>query len=253
MAIDNVWVKRSLAAVVSVISISACTQESPLTLESKLNQQAESCWQRDTESAFQAEQKNDFKKARSLFRKAFLDAVQLGIDHPFAAVSLSNMANFYYVQGDGQQADQLYRRSLALKQKNLGIEHLELSVDLIGLGSVYFKQGKYAQAEPFFARALKIREKSLGNDDLRLAEASACLARTDFHLSRYAQAAPLYNRTLTILDKQSRPVAPELLEDYATVLRSTNNTAEAEKLEARAKEIRSNKHATGAHHLGFIA
>jgi tetratricopeptide (TPR) repeat protein len=232
--------------VASTILLSACSQaDTPTAVDTKVVAQQEAVWQADTEKAVAALQSKDYASAKKLYKQALLDAMQLGQEHPAVAASLSNMANFYYAQGDGQQADQLYRRAIQLKEKNLGIEHQEIAVDLIGLGSVYFTKKKYAEAEPFFTRALQIREKAFGADDLRTAEAQACVARTDLHLNKFDDAATHYKEALATLDKLKQPVQGQLLTDYAIALRKTNDGAEAQKLEARAKEANSKKASAG--------
>ena len=59
---------------------------------------------------------------------------------------------------------------------------------------------------------------------------------------RYAEAEPLYRRSLAILEKALGPKHPHVataLEGYANLLRATGRTAEADKMEARAKAIRA--------------
>ncbi len=56
---------------------------------------------------------------------------------------------------------------------------------------------------------------------------------------------PLYQRVLAMLEQALGPEHPQVavsLRHYATLLRQTNRTAEAKKLEARAKAI-SNRRA----------
>jgi tetratricopeptide (TPR) repeat protein len=60
-------------------------------------------------------------------------------------------------------------------------------------------------------------------------------------LGRYGEAEPLYRRSLAILEKALGPKHPSVatnLENYAAMLRETGRTAEADKMEARAKAIR---------------
>ncbi len=63
--------------------------------------------------------------------------------------------------------------------------------------------------------------------------------------SRYAEAEPLIKRALAIEEKALGPEHPDVaqsLENYAALLRKTGRSAEAAKMEARAKAIRA-KHA----------
>ncbi len=59
---------------------------------------------------------------------------------------------------------------------------------------------------------------------------------------RYAEAEPLYKRSLATLEKPLGPEHPKVatgLENYARLLRETGRSAEAAKMEARARAIRA--------------
>ena len=81
-------------------------------------------------------------------------------ENPQAAACMSNLASFYYVQGDGQQADKLYRQSIALKSKLSGESHVDIAADLIGLGKVCVANDKYSAAGPLYERAIAILKKA---------------------------------------------------------------------------------------------
>ncbi len=60
--------------------------------------------------------------------------------------------------------------------------------------------------------------------------------------NRVRQAEPLYRRSLAIWEEALGPEHPNVatsLENYAALLRATGHTAEADKMEARAKAIRA--------------
>ncbi len=78
-------------------------------------------------------------------------------DLPLAA-SLSDEARLYYQQGENDQAEQLYRRSLAIREKALGPDHPDVATSLDNLAELYQAQGKYAEAEPLLQRSLAIRK-----------------------------------------------------------------------------------------------
>ncbi|MFX5730420.1 tetratricopeptide repeat protein, partial [Acinetobacter baumannii] len=83
-----------------------------------------------------ARAKNDKAGAEKNYKAAIAEALKLGADTPAVASSTANLADFYYVQGDGNQADELYKRSLATYEKTVGTQHFDLVVDLAGLGKV---------------------------------------------------------------------------------------------------------------------
>ena len=70
----------------------------------------------------------------------------------------------YYLIGKYAQAEPLYVRALAIKEKQLGSNHPDTATSLNNLASLYESISKYAEAELLFVRALEIVEKSLGNN-----------------------------------------------------------------------------------------
>ena len=83
---------------------------------------------------------------------------------PNTAQSLANLALFYTNQGKFEQAELLYQRALAIREKRLGPDHPGTASSLNSLALLYDNQGKYEQAEPLYQRALAICEKTLGPD-----------------------------------------------------------------------------------------
>ncbi len=116
------------------------------------------------------------------------------------AESLNKEARYYYDQGKYAEAEQLYKRMLAIYEKVLGPEHSYVAVILNNLGRSYERQGKYAKAEPLYRRALVIFEKKLGPD---------------------------------------HPNVVTALENMAELYKKMGRKGEAEKLEEQAKGIRS--------------
>ena len=68
------------------------------------------------------------------------------------------------MQGRYAEAEPLYKRALAIREKALGPDHPDVAKALNNLAVLYQKQGRYAEAEPLYKRALAIREKALGPD-----------------------------------------------------------------------------------------
>jgi len=105
-----------------------------------------------------------------------------------------------------------------------------------------YKQGRYADAEEPLKAALKEVQR-LGQDN-RLGTTLNKLALLYHAQGMYAEAEPLYKRSLAIreaLGSEHSNLA-QGLENYATLLRTTNREDHAAKLRARASAIRS-KHA----------
>jgi tetratricopeptide (TPR) repeat protein len=86
----------------------------------------------------------------------------LGPEHPDTAQTLNNLANLYRKQGKDDEAEALYQRALAIREKVLGPEYTSTASTLNNLGFLYSERGKYDEAEPLYQRALAIYEKVLG-------------------------------------------------------------------------------------------
>ena len=70
----------------------------------------------------------------------------------------------YYDQGRYADAETLYERALAIREKALGSEHPDVAQALNNLAVLYDAQGRYVDAEPLYKRGLAIREKVLGRE-----------------------------------------------------------------------------------------
>ncbi len=111
----------------------------------------------------------------------------------------------------------------------------------IHAGMKAYQQGRYTDAETSWLAALE-EAKQFGDEDVRLATSLNNLALLYNTQGQYGQAEPLYLRALAILEKTLGPEHPNVasgLENYADLLRKTDRNAEADKLEERARAIRS--------------
>ena len=70
-------------------------------------------------------------------KQALEAAETLGPDHPSVATSLNNLAELYRVQGQYAQAEPLYKRSLAIREKALGPDHPDVADSLNQLALLY--------------------------------------------------------------------------------------------------------------------
>jgi tetratricopeptide (TPR) repeat protein len=144
-----------LAVVVAVLTGCGSGSSDP-TGNTAVTTQDQAAWQRLTSDAETARKKGDMKAAENAYLAAMVEAEKLGADNPANPEAIANAANFYYVQGDGARADQLYRKSLAMKEKLNGTENIDLVKDLVGLAKVSVAQKKYGDACTFYSRAVAI-------------------------------------------------------------------------------------------------
>ncbi|CAN0422393.1 unnamed protein product, partial [Ectocarpus sp. 13 AM-2016] len=67
-------------------------------------------------------------------------------------------------KGKYDEAEPLYIRAIAIREKALGPDHPDVASCLKNLADPLQSQGKYDEAEPLYIRAIAIREKALGPD-----------------------------------------------------------------------------------------
>src|SRR6266567_3020464 len=76
------------------------------------------------------------------------------------ATALSQQAFDLYQRGRYAEAEPLFERALAIREKALGRDHPYIALSLNNLAELYGAQGRYTEAEPLHQRALAIREKA---------------------------------------------------------------------------------------------
>ena len=159
-------------------------------------------WERHFQAGLAAYQHGDLGEAFTQTKAALEAAKVFGPDDVRVATILIVLANVYHKQGNYAEAESLYKRSLAIREKAIGpgLGQLVVAHSLSYLAEHYRAQGKYAEAEPLYQRSLTITENTLGPEDPNVAMS---------------------------------------LEDYATLLRQTGRTDEAKRMEARARAIRA--------------
>ena len=87
---------------------------------------------------------------------------QCGFAFPQAALLLNATGVYLLERARYTDAEPLFERALAIREKALGAEHPDVAAALNNLAALYRDQGQYAEAEPLFERALAIKEKALG-------------------------------------------------------------------------------------------
>jgi tetratricopeptide (TPR) repeat protein len=126
-----------------------------------------------------------------------------------AASLLNRMGGYLRQRGEYEQAEPLYQRALALRERMLGPEHTDTATSLNDLALLYKNQGKYEQAEPLYQRALAIRERVLGADHPDTALSLNNLAALYYSQGNNEQAEPLIKRALAIRERVLGPDHPD--------------------------------------------
>jgi tetratricopeptide (TPR) repeat protein len=148
-----------------------------------------------------------------------------------AADLLNQAAMYLFERALFAEAEPLFQRSLAVREKALGPEHPNVAQSLNNLAELYRSQGKYAEADPLYQRSLAINEKALGPEHPNVAQNLSNLAALYHNQGKYAEAEPLYQRSLAVCEKVLGPEHPNLaqsLNNLAELYRNQGRYAEAE-------------------------
>jgi tetratricopeptide (TPR) repeat protein len=140
-----------------------------------------------------------YGEAESLFRKAIKTYELAGKSYgKEVAHALERVAFLRDFARKPKEAEDLYLRAIALRQSVMGGDHVETKNALDRLATFYTKKQEYGKALPILRQLVAEEEKKYGPTDVQLGK---------------------------------------LLERFACVLYKNENTAEAEKVEARANSI----------------
>jgi tetratricopeptide (TPR) repeat protein len=105
-------------------------------------------------------------------------------------------------ENKAEEAQVLYERALATREKTLGENHLLTAASLNDLGNALYSQGKYEEARPLYERALAIREEQLDEGDPATGTGLSNLGNLLYMQGKYEEARPLYERALAICEKK---------------------------------------------------
>src|SRR5215470_7608876 len=165
---------------------------------------------------------------------------QVGTEHATYGVALSNLADVYRVQGRYGEAQDLYARALAIRERALGANNPTLAVTLNSLGIVMRRQGKFGEAEDVLKRALALRQQALGPAHPDVAQTLNNLAAVYNDQGRHAEAVSIYQRALAIRERAQGANHPGLtptLHNLAAAYAAQGKYGEAEGLLRRALAI----------------
>ncbi len=124
------------------------------------------------------------------------------------ATALNTLAVLYQKLGRNQDAEPLYKRALAIREKALGAEHPQVMTTVSNLGALYRGMGRLAEAEALFKRSLAFDEKTRGPDHPDVADSLFNLAAIYWVQNRTEAVEPLFKRALAIREKAFGPNHP---------------------------------------------
>jgi tetratricopeptide (TPR) repeat protein len=162
-----------------------------------------------------------------------------------ATVFVSSVARAGYAQPEGEElsrralerqekghpdeAVEMYRQVVDLREKLLGPQHKEVGAALNNLGVALRLAGKPAEADPVFRKALTIAEAS--GDRRLLATVLGGLGATLVDREEYDRAEPVLRRSLALFDATAGPESlesAEALNNLAMLYRHRGDVARAQ-------------------------
>ena len=170
-------------------------------------------WEQYNETGRRLFAEGDLAGAEDAFVAAIAEAERSGGDPLQLASSLGNLAQLKYQQKDHLRAEELFRRSLELREHSLGSDHPSVLTSINNLAALYVSRGALDEAEPLLKRAMGASAKRVESAQTDLCVNLNNLARLYFKRGDYRQAEPLLLQLLTL----KRPYGPEHPE-VATVL-----------------------------------
>ena len=143
----------------------------------------------------------ELDKAEPLLRRAAKDFERLGGSdyQPFVAQNLSRLGKVLYKANKLAEAEATFQDAIRRSEKDDMSTDRATVYSLRGLADIYSDQGKYSDAEESLRRALELDEKTFGKLHLEVAADLDC---------------------------------------YAKLFRKQNRTEDADRMDARAKEVR---------------
>ncbi len=117
-------------------------------------------WERYNDAGREAYQQGRYAEAEKQFIAAHEEAKKFGPEDPRLATSLNKLAELHYTQGQYPEAEPLYQRSLAIREKALGPEHPDVATSLENYADLLREMGREEEAAELEARAQAIRAKN---------------------------------------------------------------------------------------------
>jgi len=119
---------------------------------------AKSRWGTYIEAGKNSAEQGRYAESEGSWRAALKEAKKYGPEDWRMPRTLNNLALLYTKQHKYAEAAPLYRRALAISEKEKGPDHPDTAQILNNLGGLYCDQAKYVEGERLIEQALAIRE-----------------------------------------------------------------------------------------------
>jgi tetratricopeptide (TPR) repeat protein len=127
---------------------------------------------------------------------------------------VEHLADFYTSQSRYTEAEPLYKRCIAAREKLPANQNTALLRDLVSLGKVEKEQGKRQEAEKQLKEAVSMAEKQFGSTDPEVAIEVIGLAKFYCADDRPSMAVPLLDRAIAIRAGAFRETDPRIADVF---------------------------------------
>ncbi|NMA18739.1 MAG: tetratricopeptide repeat protein [Clostridiaceae bacterium] len=150
-------------------------------------------------------------------------------DHQDMAMTYSNIASVYSMQGEYNKALEWSEKALAIREKVLGLDHPDTAMSYNIISTIYARQGKNNKALEWSKKALAIREKVLGHDHPNTAMSYNNIAGIYHNQGEYDKALKWQKKALSIQEKILDPYHPDKATTYNNIAGIYRNKGEYDK------------------------
>lgn len=157
------------------------------------------------------------------------------------AVAIDSVASIQNDTKRQEQAEEMYRRSLAITEKQFGPRHPQVAVSLGNIANALMNRGKLKEAEAMLRKAVAIEDESLPKKDTQRITTRMKLVGAIRLLGRVTEAEQYCQQTLADAEALYGPdhaSVAEVLHALGGILAALNRAIEAEQSFWRAMKIR---------------
>ena len=124
---------------------------------------------------------------------------EVGAEHLDLLESIDRVGDELMRTARYEEAEQVYRRAIMLKEKVFGKETFHVTVSMENLAFLFSKQGKYEEAERIFRKTSAIRKSILGKDNYHTGLSLCGLVNMLQNQKRYVEAQEIARQTSAVI------------------------------------------------------
>ncbi|RYP29542.1 hypothetical protein DL767_006670 [Monosporascus sp. MG133] len=182
-----------------------------------------------------------YQEARGLADGAFTAFQARDPKSPGTLGSMDILALVLDSLGEYEEAEQIHRQTLELRQKVPGKEHPSTLASMNNLALVLDNQGKFDKAEQIHRQTMELRQKVLGKEHSDTLTSMNNLANVLHSQGKYEEAKEMHRQTLELIEKvlgKEHPDALASMNNLALVLDNQGKYEEAEQIHRQSLELR---------------